>query len=270
MKNIAKVRLDNGLVVGRSVLSLQERRLVVAALGQVGVKIKKTVCERTVVCGGVVQVVEEGKYDLSENTLISPDNVYYVSAEYFAEVCGVTLESAKDILKEAADKLYERSVTFMDGDVRIKSRWISAVAEYDAEEHWVGIQWAPKIIPYISALTRDFTQFPVVFHNRLKRVASMQLYSYFVMCKSRDRYRKVTKVTLSMEELLGIFQIEGKYKVFADFRRDVLDKVLAEINKNTDIFASYDENGKGNYVKCGKKVVGIVFGVKRNGEENEN
>ncbi|EXA54788.1 initiator Replication family protein, partial [Acinetobacter baumannii 348935] len=59
---------------------------------------------------------------------------------------------------------------------------------------------------------------------------------------------------LLLENLKALIDInETKYDRWVDFRRYVLDKIVAEINENTDLQLEYET------VKKGRPIVGVIF-----------
>lgn len=82
----------------------------------------------------------------------------------------------------------------------------------------------------------------------------MSLYTYFIKNEFKYANQKSYEVPLLLENLKALIDInETKYDRWVDFRRYVLDKIVAEINENTDLQLEYET------VKKGRPIVGVNF-----------
>lgn len=82
----------------------------------------------------------------------------------------------------------------------------------------------------------------------------MSLYTYFIKNEFKYASQKSYEVPMLLENLKALIDINvTKYDRWVDFRRYVLDKIVAEINENTDIQLEYET------IKKGRPIVGVNF-----------
>jgi len=74
-------------------------------------------------------------------------------------------------------------------------------------------------------------------------------------------YAKIGSRTIELSELQEILKVPKSLKVYADFKRKVLLKAKADIDKFTDLKIDFKEK------KLGKKVTSIIFTIKKNDED---
>src|SRR5690606_37989289 len=125
----------NDLISASYRLTLQEQRLLLAAIAQ----------------------VDPRKPMPSKIT---------VTAASFAEIYGVPIRFAYTNLKEAADSLYERDIQTFDGKNRTRIRWVYK-ATYAEGEGRVTLNFTVDVIPYLSMLNSKLTSYD------LRRVANL-------------------------------------------------------------------------------------------------
>ncbi|MFX4868881.1 replication initiation protein, partial [Acinetobacter baumannii] len=86
----------------------------------------------------------------------------------------------------------------------------------------------------------NFTTYQLKHLFALDSVASMSLYTYFIKNEFKYASQKSYEVPMLLENLKALIDINvTKYDRWVDFRRYVLDKIVAEINENTDIQLEY-------------------------------
>jgi plasmid replication initiation protein len=111
------------------------------------------------------------------------------------------------------------------------------------------------VLQYFTQLAGgNFTTYQLKHLFALDSVASMSLYTYFIKNEFKYANQKSYEVPLLLENLKALIDInETKYDRWVDFRRYVLDKIVAEINENTDLQLEYET------VKKGRPIVGVNF-----------
>ena len=139
----------------------------------------------------------------------------------------------------------------------------------------IRVIFAPKLLPYISMLQNNFTQYKLTEVAKLNSKHAITLYKLVAMNynqykyyatysqkkRSREQVDEYANPVITVKELKYLTQTEDKYKSrFSSFERLVLKKPLEEINKNTDFTVTYDK------VKHGRKIYAIQFHISRNGE----
>jgi len=67
---------------------------------------------------------------------------------------------------------------------------------------------------------------------------------------------------IPLDELKEMLNVQGKYRLYADFRRYVLLRAQKELKKVSDLFFTFKE------IRKGKKVYSIHFIIKLKGQMN--
>lgn len=105
-----------------------------------------------------------------------------------------------------------------------------------------------KLIPYFIAIDRPYTQFYLHNISALKSSYAIKLYKLLYQYKN-IKFRK-----FNIEELRKQFGInDSKYPRYSDFKKNVIDLPISQINENTDLNVAYSE------IKFGRKVEVIEF-----------
>lgn len=198
-----------------------------------------------------------------EDVLLDPSTPVTISASDFAEMFGVNPKLVYAQLKEAMDVLYERSVLIHEIDRKTqkekvtKSRWIST-ASYINGAGQIQIIFAPKVIPFLTRPTREFTRYEIEQVSEMSSIYAIRLYELL------KQYQRIGKRQIRVDELRQMFAMEeGEYPRMFDFKKRVIDVAVTQINAYTNIRVSY-----GN-VKEGRSVVGFIFKIERAGQEEK-
>lgn len=176
----------------------------------------------------------------------------------YADMYGVTMDAAYKALKEAADSLFERQVTFMDSYKGIarkrKTRWVSEIAylENHAELYLI---FAPAIVDEITRLEEQFTEYLLKLTANFESQYSYRLFD-LIKQWNLDKVKEIPVFEIDRLRLqFGLSETE--YARIDNFKRKILDKAISEINKHTDIIIDYTQ------IKSGRVVTGFKFEVKR-------
>jgi len=177
---------------------------------------------------------------------ISSDDKFIVTAQDLSDLSDLDTKSAYRHLRLAVKRLYERSVSIrLPGDRLLQTRWVSSV-EYAPGSGTVELQFAQRIIPYISELRREFTQYRLKNILMFKSNYSIRIYELLIKWGGNEK-------EISVEWLKKQFQLEKKYTRVGDLKRKVIDIAMTEINKHSDMRVSYSQ------VKRGRNVIGFKF-----------
>jgi plasmid replication initiation protein len=178
----------------------------------------------------------------------------------YAKIFNVSLDAAYKALKDAAEKLFERQVTFRDtyeGDPRKrKTRWVSEIA-YIENKAELQLIFAPAIVDEITKLEEQFTEY---YLKMTANFDSQYSYRLFELVKqwNLNKVKEIPNFDLStLREQFGLEKHE--YERLDNFKKKVLDKAVKEINDHTDINISYSQ------IKSGRVITGFKFNVKRSG-----
>ena len=97
---------------------------------------------------------------------VSDDEIYTVSVQDL-QALGVHEKTAYRDLKEAVNRLYERSISLDIDDKLIKMRWVQRI-EFTENQSIVALRFSKDILPFISNVKANFTQY------MLSEVSKMQ------------------------------------------------------------------------------------------------
>lgn len=180
----------------------------------------------------------------------SPESMRYlvVHARDYAKQYKVTLNTAYEALQSATAQLFERRFSYQrytdKGHLRdVVSRWVSRV-EYGEAEGMVTLSFSDDLLPLLCDLKEKFTHYALEQIADLKSAHAIRLYELLISWRSTGK----TPV-IEVEDLrrrLGLEQDE--YPRMDNFKRRVLDYAINQINKHTDIVASYEQHKRGRSI----------------------
>lgn len=120
--------------------------------------------------------------------------------------------------------------------------WVSS-AEYFPGEGEVELCFDPKLLPYMLQLKERFTSYKLASIIKLRSRYSVRLYELL------KQYESLGARSFTLPELREILQLrDNELKLWADFRRKVLEVAERELPKRTDLAFSYAVRKKGRAV----------------------
>ncbi|AZI13537.1 RepB family plasmid replication initiator protein [Avibacterium paragallinarum] len=160
----------------------------------------------------------------------------------------VNADRAYTQIKSAIERISERWVKTEDERHVTKFRWVSSQTYFKKEGRFK-IALTNEIMPYLTQLKGQFTQYQLNHISGFSSVHAIRLYELFTQYKRLgDRY-------ISVEDLKKWLQLEDKYERYNNLNQWVLLPALSEINEKSDLFAKYEP------IKKGRKIVGIEFSI---------
>ena len=194
---------------------------------------------------------------------LSTDKPLTISASRYAEAFNVTRQTAYEAILKAEKTLFDRRFSFLDTDNQmVKSRWVQRVKYLDDEASIEVILTFDVVneVTRIDGYEQFFTQYLLEQTATLKSAYSVRLYELLVQWKTA-RKTPVFDIEVFREQL-GVNSTD--YERVYDFKKNVLDVAVKEINEKTDIQTSYDQ------VKRGRKIIGFKFVIKEKPKKTEN
>jgi len=177
---------------------------------------------------------------------IGLNDVFTVSAQDLIGLIGLDDKNTYKQLKKAVDRLYERSVTIeLPNNEILKVRWVSSI-KYIKQAGTVELKFSQDMIPYISQLRREFTQYRLNNVLMFKSNYSIRVYELLVKWSGGSKI-------VTVEWLKKQFQLEKKYTRIGDLKKYVLDIAVKEINQYSDMNVQYSQ------IKQGRNVTGLKF-----------
>ena len=169
-------------------------------------------------------------------------------SEFVNQFPEVNADRAYTQIKSAIERISERWVKTEDERHVTKFRWVSSQTYFKKEGRFK-IALTNEIMPYLTQLKGQFTQYQLNHISGFSSVHAIRLYELFTQYKRLgDRY-------ISVEDLKKWLQLEDKYNLWAELQRWVIKPSLNEINEKSDLFVEYEP------IKKGRKVTGIEFSI---------
>lgn len=222
---------DNALITASYSLNIAECRLVLLAIIIAKEKIHKT--DVTALLGERIEV----------------------PTQRYIDFFGAPDQSAYSLLQNTCKSLFKRQFSYTESDTSTylwhrTSHWVIDIA-YMNETETVVLSLAPAVIASIDELEEQLTSYDVEKVANLNNAHTIRLYKLLTAL-----HRKSEKPQISIEDLrkeLGIFKHE--YKRMFDFKRQVLDYSIKQINEHTDITVSYEQ------YKEVRTIAGFIFKI---------
>lgn len=183
---------------------------------------------------------------------LPPKGTVTLHVDDFRDVFGLDHHGAYEALRDAAARLYNRSIRRIYNSngkpVEEHVRWVW-MARYAKGQGTVTLGFSPAVAPYLTMLHTEFTRY------KLKQIGSIGSFYGLRLYELCAQFRKAGERTISLVRLRDMFDLGDKYQSIRDLRRRVLDPAIAEINKHTDLCVVVTPARKG------RKVVGFHFDI---------
>ena len=188
---------------------------------------------------------------------INANDPLSVHAESYINQFNVSRQTAYQALKDACNDLFARQFTYQEvnekGNVEnIRSRWVSEIRYVDSEAT-VKLIFAPAIIPLITRLEKRFTQYEMQQISELSTGYAIRLYELLITWRTTGKTPIIQLI--DFRNKMGV--IDNEYERMYDFKKYVLDPSINQVNKHTDITATYEQH------KSGRVITGFSFRFKQ-------
>lgn len=212
MSQISKflVKKSNDLMLARYSMTVNEQRLLLACISQIPLDAPLTAEFEFALTTEQAQELfysEKGKH-----------NVY------------------RD-MREAVTALYERDAKIIlpDGDV-LQTRFVSSIV-WSADKSTIKVNFAPKILPYLTILKGNFTRYRLENVVQLTSFYAVRIYELIVYWSRNGEFKQKQ---IEIDELKQILEIQDKYNQFGQFREKVIEIAINQINENTDLLVDVE------------------------------
>ena len=222
------VTQSNRLIESAHTLSLNEKRLLIAAISQIDPR-------KPAPATGLA---------------------FEVHAAQFAEVFGIDEKHAYEALFDATRRLYNRDVGVYvkSGKVREHFRWVYHVKYHEGEGR-VSLAFSPTLAPYLTDMQREFTTYQLRQVGKLKSFYAMRLYELLV------QFRKTGERTIDIARFRDTMDLRDKYTDVKNLRVRVIEPAIADINAQTNLVVAWQVK------RIGRKVVGLSFIIEETPQE---
>ncbi|MCB1659959.1 MAG: replication initiation protein RepM [Pseudomonadales bacterium] len=217
---------DNRLIQASYTLGLVEQRLVLLAI--------------------------VGSRNLSEP--ITAETILTVRAEDYAKHFGVERQAGYMALADAVETLFNRRATVDVYDKQknrmrpMTVRWVTAM-EYEENSGSVSLRFGHEVIPLITKLEEQFTSYELQQIAGLRSAYAVRLYELLMQWKASKR----TPLFDLQEFRRQLGLANDEYSRIFDFKKNVLELSITQINTHTDITVDYEQH------KAGRTITGFSF-----------
>ena len=226
MKDLSssKVYKSNALAEAGYRLSIQEQRIILAALTQIG-----------------------------RDDVVTDEVMYTVTASSIAKLTGQDVKHAYQELQEAVIKLKRRDVRLTDkpnGEGKYKeimiTGWVQTIS-YVKEKGLVRLRFSKDILPYLSQLQKQFLSYNIESVAKFNSSYGIRLYELLVQWKTTGNRE------IEISEFRNMLDLNKKYESIRDLKRWVLDPSVKDINKHSDFWVKQTQR------KAGRNVTHFIF-----------
>ncbi|BBL77376.1 RepB family plasmid replication initiator protein [Methylomagnum ishizawai] len=227
---LAQVYKSNSLVEASYRLTVPEQRIILACISQV-----------------------------RRNEPVTDEVMYSVSAQDIAELAETDPKTAYRDLQEAALRLKRREVRIekeANSNARRKEvlicGWVQTI-KYVESEGRICLRFNKDMLPYLTALTEQFTKYQLKAVARMNSAYAIRLYELLA------QWRGTGSREIELAWLREALQVGDKYPSIKDFKKWVIDTAVAQINQYSDIKVRYDQRKTGRTVSH----IRFIFGPKQ-------
>lgn len=157
-------------------------------------------------------------------------------------------------VKKAVQSLHRKIISYLEviegNEVLREIHWFE-MAGYNKQKGYVDLQFSRPVVPFISRLTKEFTEYRLEKIGMLTSAHAVRLYEIlFQYLKAGKREIEIAwlKKTLVLED--------DEYPSVYELKRRVIDSSVAQINQLTDLEVSYIN------VKHGRNVIALDFTIR--------
>jgi plasmid replication initiation protein len=173
-----------------------------------------------------------------------------ITAEKFAEECGIKTHSAYTQLEVASRNLIKRSFSYNnERGKRVLSNW---VIDCTYEDGGIAIRFPEIVLLMLTEFDKlnPYTKYKKDIVLSLKKDYSFDFYHL------AKKHQAMGKFEMSLEKIRTEFGLPESYHDLSNLKKRVINPSLDEITANTDIDLTYEN------VKKGRSVVGFKFSVR--------
>lgn len=165
-----------------------------------------------------------------------------ISAQRYIDMFGVPKSSAYELLQNSCRSLFKRQFSYTEVSESAvlwhrTSHWVIDIS-YMNETETVALSFSPAIIASIDDLQKHLSSYDVRKVANLTNARTIRLYKLLKNLNYKSKKSRVSIEDLRSE--LGILEYE--YKRMFDFKRQVLDYAIEQINEHTDLKVSYKQH----------------------------
>ncbi|MFU2076650.1 replication initiation protein [Avibacterium avium] len=174
----------------------------------------------------------------------------FTVSEFCQHFPDVNPDIAYTQVQNAIRKISRRWMTLRDDEYVLDEVVFVTDRTYFKKEGRFRIMFHERLMPYISELHGNYTKYQLVQIGAFTSTHSIRLYE---LC---SQYRKTGWRQTSLDDLKDWLQVTGKYDLYANFRKWVLEPAISEINAKSDLLVDVEP------IKRGRTIVALKFTIK--------
>lgn len=178
---------------------------------------------------------------------------FKIEARRFMEFYPMEEGSVYGQIRDAVKSINRKPITYIEmiggKECPAEIPWFTK-SVYIAHEGAIQLQFNEHVIPYISRLESQFTEYRLAKIGRLTSTHAIRLYEILF------QYLAAGRRDIDIAWLKKTLMIEGEYKLVAELKRRVIDPAVKQINEFTDLNVSYEPKKKG------RTIVSFMFTIK--------
>lgn len=174
----------------------------------------------------------------------------FTVSEFCQHFPDVNPDIAYTQVQNAIRKISRRWMTLRDDEYVLDEVVFVTDRTYFKKEGRFRIMFHERLMPYISELHGNYTKYQLVQIGAFTSTHSIRLYE---LC---SQYRKTGWRQTSLDDLKDWLQVTGKYDLYANFRKWVLEPAISEINAKSDLFVDVEP------IKRGRSITALKFTIK--------
>lgn len=181
---------------------------------------------------------------------------YKLQIKDLVKFFGVNDNDAYAKIKAVPDNLLKKVVTIPyteNGEERfLKTGLIAQASIPKKKEGYIELSFHPDLKPYLLQLKRTFLSYDIRNVLKISSVYSIRIYELL------KQYEKIGTREFDIDTLKVILGVSDKYKLYGHFKSRIILKAQQDLKLHTDIYFNFTE------IKSGRKVVAILFEIKKN------
>ena len=193
-----------------------------------------------------------------------PEGEYILYAKEYQEMYSLDSRNSYTQLKKAVDSLGRKPIIIYEWNERsrtlekVQRFWFSSIRySVSGGASDITLRFSESIRAYLYELKYEFTQMNLADMVRLDSTFAFRLYAWLFKCRnlsrSKNEHGVITTNALTIDWMKERTGLTGKYPIFQDFKKRVLDPAITAINANSTLSLAYEP------VKIGKKTEAIIF-----------
>lgn len=193
-----------------------------------------------------------------------PKNEYTLYAKEYRDKFSLDSKNCYEQLKSAASSLGSKPIITYEWNEKkhridtVKRFWFSSIRYGVGDSSSdVTLRFSDSVSQYLYELKNEFTQMNLEDMVKLDTPFSFRLYSWLYkyknLNKNKNAFGVISTDPFSIDWMKERTGLTGKYPIYKDFKKRVLDPAVDIINANTNLSVTYES------IKIGKKIDSIVF-----------